>query len=75
MEKKTLFERYGDEILTDNVALDKYRQCKDCVFRNDGTVYSNHYQKASCAMYPYPQFKPNEVAMNEGPCKYKRKGS
>lgn len=75
MKEKTLFERYKRDILTDNTALDKYRQCKDCVFRNDGTVYANHYQKGSCAMYPYPLFKPVEVALNKGRCKYKKKGS
>jgi hypothetical protein len=74
MEKKTLFERYKDDILTDNTALDKYRQCKNCVFRDDGTIYANHYQKASCAMYPYPLFKPNEVAMYKETCRYKREG-
>ena len=39
-EKKTLEERYADEVLTDNTQFDKCRQCKDCIFRDDGTVYS-----------------------------------
>ena len=37
-EKKTLEERYADEVLTDNTQFDKCRQCKDCIFRDDGTV-------------------------------------
>jgi hypothetical protein len=65
MKNKSLEERYADDILTDNAALDKYRQCKDCIFRDDGTIYSNHYQKGCCRMYPYPKFKPNDVMMTE----------
>ena len=33
-EKKTLEERYADEVLTDNAALNHYSQCKDCIFRD-----------------------------------------
>lgn len=69
-EKPTVTERYFDEVLTDNTALDKYRQCKDCIFRDDGTVYSNHYQKGCCRMFPYPRFKPNEVMLNQANCEY-----
>ena len=38
MEKKTLSERYADEVLTDNTALNHYSQCKGCVFRDKTTV-------------------------------------
>ena len=54
-EKKTLEERYADEVLTDN------------------TVYSNHYQKGCCRIYPYPQFKPLEIVMNKAECEYYEK--
>lgn len=72
-ENKTLEERYANEVLTDNAAFDKCKQCKDCVFRDDGTVYSNHYQKGCCAIYPYPSFKPNGVMMNREKCEYYEK--
>ena len=71
MEKKTLDERYSDEILTDNSKLSKYEQCKDCIYRSDGTVYSNRYDKGSCQKYPYPNFKPIDVMMNKAKCRYK----
>lgn len=74
-KKMTLEERYADDTLTDNTALDKYRQCKDCALRDDGTVYSNHYQKGSCAAYPYPGFKPSKVMLNTDKCEfYKKEG-
>lgn len=50
-EKKSLEERYADEVLSDNTQIEKYRQCKNCIFRDGGTVYSNHYQKGCCRMY------------------------
>lgn len=71
MEKKTLEERYGDEILTDNTKLSKYEQCKDCIYQDDGTVYSNRYDKGSCQKYPYPKFKPIDVMMNRKECNHK----
>ena len=71
MEHKGSFaERYADEKLTDNTALDKYRQCKDCAFRDDGTVWSNHYQKGCCEMYRHPAFKPSGVMLNKEFCDY-----
>lgn len=73
VEKKTLEERYADEVLTDNTQFDKCRQCKDCIFRDDGTVYSSHYQKGCCRIYPYPQFKPLEIVMNKAECEYYKK--
>ena len=72
MEKKTMEERYASDTLTNNTALNKYQQCENCALRDDGTVYSNHYQKGCCAMYPYPTFKPREVMLNKGTCKYRR---
>lgn len=72
-EKKTLEERYADEVLSDNTQFEKYRQCKDCIFRDDGTVYSNHYTKSSCRMYPYPKFKPLAVMDGSEQCDYYEK--
>lgn len=71
--KPTVTERYFDEILTDNTAFDKCRQCKDCIFRDDGTVYSNHYQKGCCRAYPYPRFKPDDIMMNRVNCEFYEK--
>lgn len=60
------------EELTDNTKLDKAVQCKDCKWRNDGTVWSNEYTKTSCMMFPYPLFKPIKVMRNEGFCPYRK---
>lgn len=53
MEKKTLSERYADEVLTDNAALNHYSQCKGCVFRDKTTVSGEEcgWQKAVCHIY------------------------
>lgn len=67
---KTFEERYENEILTDNTAIEKCKQCKDCIFQSDGTAYSNDYQKGSCAMYKYPTVKPLDVIRNTGQCEY-----
>lgn len=73
MDKKTLENRYGDEVLTNNTALSKCKQCKDCIFRDDGTVYSNDFRKGNCAMFPYPQSKPINVIKNIEPCEFYEK--
>ena len=73
MKEKTLSERYGDEVLTDNTQIPKCEQCKDCVFRSDGTVWTNDYRKGSCALYPYPSMKPSGVKNNTEKCEYYEK--
>lgn len=73
MQEKALEERYSKEILTDNTKFEKCSQCKDCIFKSDGTVYSNNYQKSSCAIFPYPQMKPDEVRNNAAECDYYEK--
>lgn len=70
MKNKTLEQRYEKEILTDNTQLPKCEQCKDCEFRDDGTIYANDYKKSSCSMYPYPQFKPVGVIRSTEPCDF-----
>ena len=69
---KSLEERYADEILTDNTALEKCKQCKACLFWNDGTEYSN-YRKSSCAIYEHPDMKPIGVMDNVEKCEYYEK--
>ena len=71
MEKKTLQERWDEETLTDNTQFELCKQCKDCVFRDDGTVWSNMYTKSSCQKYPYPKMKPAKVINNDGDCSYR----
>lgn len=63
---------HWDEVLTDNTELDKYRQCRDCVLQSDGTIFSNHYQKGSCAMYSYPQSKPTAIMLNQQDCPFRQ---
>ncbi len=52
-EKKTLEERYADEILTNNEILNHYSQCKDCIFRDKTTVNGKEcgYNKCVCRIY------------------------
>lgn len=52
-EKKTLEERYGDEVLSDNAALNHFSQCKDCIFRDKTTVNGVEcgYNKGVCHIY------------------------
>ena len=42
-------------------------------YRDDGTVYSSHYTKSSCRMYPYPKFKPLAVIDGSEQCDYYEK--
>ena len=73
MKTKSLEERYGDEILTDNTALEKCKQCKDCLFQIGLTDFSNNYQKCSCAVYEHPDMKPLGVMENKEKCEYHEK--
>lgn len=70
-KKKTLQERWDEDILTDNTQFENCKQCKGCKFQDDGSIYTNHYTKASCQKYPYPKMKPIEVIDNEGNCPYR----
>jgi hypothetical protein len=67
----TLEERYADDILTDNTQFENCKQCKACLFRDDGTIYSNDYRKCSCEMFPYPSMKPLGVINNKENCEYR----
>lgn len=59
-----------EELFTDNRGLENCKQCKDCIFRDDGTPWSNHYTKSNCRMFPHPGFKPLRVINNSGICEY-----
>lgn len=74
-KEKTLEERYSDDILTDNTALKKYQQCKNCLFRDRTTVKGVEcgWQKGNCEMFIYPDFKPDDVMRNLEPCEYHEK--
>lgn len=51
-------------------------QCKDCVFKDDGTVYSNDYRKGNCMQFPYPGLKPMGVLHKTKECpKYRKDGA
>ena len=52
-DKKTLEERYADEMLTDNSALNHYSQCKDCIFRDKRIIFGEEggYDKCVCHIY------------------------
>ncbi len=83
-EKRTLEERYADEVLTDNAALNHYAQCKDCFFRFKdyfefrGQKIKCHPEDGwkKCVCHMFPEDKPDEVYNNTGECEYyeKQKG-
>lgn len=70
-KQKTLQERWDEEVLTDNTQFEVCKQCKECIYQSDGTVWSNHYQKGCCQKYPYPKFKPAKVIDNKEKCPYR----
>lgn len=70
MEKKTWADEHKDEVLSDNSKIEYCKQCKDCIFRNDGTAFSNHYTKSCCQIFQYPNVKPLQVINNKGVCEY-----
>ncbi len=47
--------------------------CKDCAFRNDGTIWSSHYTKSHCQQFPYPQSKPDGILFDGAGCPKHRK--
>ena len=73
-DRKSLQERWDEETLTDNSQFENCRQCKNCIFQSDGTVWSNHYSKSCCQKYSYPRFKPVEIIDNKKDCFYRKFG-
>ena len=69
----TFEELHDDEVFTDNAAIEKCKQCKDCLLQSDGTAYTNDYQKCSCSIYQYPEIKPDYVYNNTGVCEFYEK--
>lgn len=74
-EKKSLEERYGSEILTDNTKIPKYEQCKDCKFRKMkiGDSMVDDYRRSSCMIFPYPNMKPTQFYDGSAKCEFKEK--
>ena len=74
-KKQTFEERYATDILTDNTALEKYQQCKDCIFRDRTKVQGKEcgWQKGMCDIYAYPKFKPDDVMRNREFCEFYEK--
>lgn len=74
-EKKTLEERYGREILTDNTKILKYEQCKDCCFRKMkiGDSMIDDYRRSSCMIFSYPEMKPVQFYDGSAECEYYEK--
>lgn len=74
-EKKSLEERYGSEILTDNTKIPKYEQCKDCKFRKMkiGDSMIDDYRRSSCMIFPYPNMKPIQFYDGSAKCEFKEK--
>ena len=70
MEYKSFEERYENEILSDNSQKEDCKQCKNCVFQSDGTVWSNDYRKCSCMVYQHPNTKPLDVIDNKAECQF-----
>lgn len=74
-EKKTLEERYGSEILTDNTKIPKYEQCRNCIFRKseiNGKTYDD-YRKTCCMIFPYPKMKPIQFYDGSARCEFYEK--
>lgn len=67
----TLYERYKDEIMSDNSS--QYEQCKKCAFRDRTTVKGDEcgWRKGHCDVY---SLKPNSVMQNKEPCDFYTKG-
>ena len=53
MEYKSLFEKYSDDVLTDNTQIPEYEQCKDCRHSKSGMRGTPDYKKCYCAIFPY----------------------
>ncbi len=75
MEKKSFEERYRDEVLTDNAALNHYSQCKDCIFRDKRIVNGEEcgWDKCVCRMYGKNTALNNPTFYPYTPVEYKDK--
>jgi len=74
-EKKTLEERYGSEVLTDNTKIPKYEQCEDCRFRKMqiGDSLIDDYRRSSCMIFAYPKMKPTQFYDGSAKCEFYEK--
>ena len=73
---RTLEERFGDEVLTDNTKIPKYEQCKDCMFRYSksykGETIDDH-RKDWCEIFERPDVKPIEFYDGSAECEFYEK--
>lgn len=68
-----LYDRYKDDILSDNTRANYCELCKDCVHWGKNSPWDNKHDKCYCEMYPYPNSsKPLSVINNAGPCTYRK---
>lgn len=77
MAKKdqTMEERYSNDILTNNAALNPYKQCKNCAFRDKTAVQGVEcgWKKGNCEIFRYPAFKPDDIMRNRDACEFHMK--
>lgn len=69
-EKKTWVDAHKGEAFADNSKIEYCKICKDYIFRDGGTLFSNHYSKSNCMIYTNPGYKPLHVINNKGLCEY-----
>ncbi|MGN1100430.1 MAG: hypothetical protein ACI4S9_08800 [Christensenellales bacterium] len=55
------------------------KQCKDCTFRDDGTVWGNDYIKQCCLIYQHPDIRADisrsRIINNKMICEYCNDGT
>lgn len=74
-EKKTLEERYGSEVLSDNTKIPKFEQCKTCRFRQMkiGNSLIDDYRRSSCLIFAFPKMKPMQFYDSSAKCEFYEK--
>lgn len=72
---KSLSERLAEEVLSDNTQFTNCEQCENCIYWNNGDVWSNKFIKASCQMFPHPRMKPLGVINNTEACSYRKESN
>ena len=69
MSEKTLYDRYKDEILSDNTQNGNCIECRDCIHWKKGGKFDS-FMKATCLKYP--KMKPIGVITNKEKCRFRR---
>ena len=70
--KDTVYERYKDEVLSDNTKSEDCSQCRDCIHWDMGGKFDS-YRKAVCRKYP--KMKPIGIITNKTKCEFKDRAS